>query len=703
MPAERPLQRGSIAIASDVADALRAAGALRAAEAARAPDRAPDSIEERSGIRTMPVEPEPEPLLVFDGDCGFCRRRVDGLRASVGTRAAFATSQAVADRFPELERSVFDDSVVLVRPDRSFAFGAEAIWETLALAGGWRRAPLALYRRLPGFRPLTEWGYRQVAQRRIAISKLERTLLGTTPEERSYRVAGRAFRVLLALIYMAALLSLAPQIIGLVGADGILPIASALDGVEAFAANEGLSRWQLLPSFVWWNASDEALRWHCRIGVGLAALLLVGLAPALAAFGLWLTYLSLISAGNVFLGYQWDALLCEVGLLAVFLLPWRLRSRSDDAPPVVARWLAWLLLVRLMVFSGVLKLVAGSPADPNAWHDLSALRHHFATQPLPTPLAPAAAALPDWLLHLACLGVFVAELLLPLLVFCGPSARRLAAAGLALLQVGIALTGNYGFFNVATLALCVLLVDDRAWQRLNPKHWGRGAKPTHVAAGPVADPVAGRARVGALGVGRGILFTAYALLVLGLSGVRWANLAGKVVADRSAPLSAPGNASGLATFGRPLLDQVESLRLVNSYGLFAKMTTVRNEIDVQGSHDGETWLSYRFRYKPNHAASELAWVAPHMPRLDWQMWFLPISGFERSAWFQVLLRRLLEGAPAVGGLFAEDPFPDEPPRYVRARFVHYELNSAAKRRAGEPLWRTRDMGYFVSPLHLTRD
>src|SRR5215470_3759546 len=200
----------------------------------------------------------------------------------------------------------------------------------------------------------------------------------------------RLFLRLLALSYLAAFLSLAVQVRGLVGAEGILPARTLLDWVRP---RTGLERYWIAPTVFWMADGDVALTAVCVAGAGLSVLLLFEVAPVAVLFLLWALYLSLTVVGQVFLGYQWDALLLESGLLAVFLASGGARPRPgrESPPPPVVVWLFRWLLFRLMFSSGVVKLSSGD----ETWRSLTALRYHYWTQPLPTGIGWYAAHLPD--------------------------------------------------------------------------------------------------------------------------------------------------------------------------------------------------------------------------------------------------------------------------------------------------------------------
>jgi Protein of unknown function (DUF1222). len=282
--------------------------------------------------------------------------------------------------------------------------------------------------------------------------------------------------------------------------------------------------------------------------MGVAALLIAGIAPALMLVLLWADYLSLSVVGREFLSYQWDALLLEAGFLAVFVAPLVLRDRLSSAtePPRVARWMMLWLLFRLMVGSGAVKLASGDPM----WHDLTALSVHFETQPLPTPLAWYAHQLPLAITKAMTAIVLIVELFAPLLILGGRRTRQGACVLLAGLQIAIGLTGNYAFFNLLTIALCIWLLDDRMLAR-----WTR----TNIRRPPAGTDI---------GV-RPILATIAAMVIVPVSLLAFCGSIG---------FAMPGTA-----LVAPIADAIAPLRSVDAYGLFAVMTPTRPEIIVEGS------------------------------------------------------------------------------------------------------------------------
>jgi hypothetical protein len=483
----------------------------------------------------------------------------------------------------------------------------------------------------------------------------------------SYGVSSWLFLRLLGLAYLFAFWSLALQLHGLIGHHGILPAADYMKGVASFADSHriGASRYVLWPTLCWFGASDRFLSSLALGGVGLAAMLTAGLLPAAVLPLLWVSYLSLSVVCRDFLSFQWDVLLLETGLLAVFIAPIRLRDRLSDAgdPPRLARWLLWWLLFRLMLGSGIVKLASGDPA----WRGLTALIAHYETQPIPTPLAWYVSRLPDWFHQATTAAVLAVELAVPWLIPGPRRVRSLACGVFIALQVLIALTGNYAFFNLLTIALCVLLLDDRSLGWLS-----RSAVP---------DAATRRSAVT-----REWLTAVVGVVTVPVSIVMLAGQAG---------MAPPG--SSLVS---PLSALVEPFRSVNSYGLFAVMTTSRPEIVVEGSLDGDTWLPYEFKDKPGDVRGALPWVAPFQPRLDWQMWFAALSEYDREPWFEAFCARLLEASPPVLELLKTHPFEGRPPRFVRAVLYRYRFASWPARRASGVVWERERLGLYLPGVSL---
>jgi predicted DCC family thiol-disulfide oxidoreductase YuxK len=597
-----------------------------------------------------------KPVLVFDGDCGFCRLWIERWRLTTGDRVEFLPARSAAARFPQLSADDLAEAVHLVEPDGRVSRGAQAVFRALARAGGAHRAWPALYEKLPPLRAASEAAYRFVAARRPAFSRLTRLLWGGSTVPAPVAGASRALLAVLGLCYLAAFWSFGVQARGLIGRDGIAPAAMYLDAV---AKQTGAARFLELPTLAWLSASDTALVGMCAAGALTSLGLILDAAAGPCALACWVLYLSLVGVGTQFLGYQWDVLLLEAGLIAVFLAPWSWSAKRRTETSRGALWLMRLLLFKVMLQSGLVKLLSSDAS----WRSLTALTYHYWTQPLPSPAAWWAARLPLAIQKLSCALMFAVELGAPFLLLGPRRVRYAAAAAIAALMALIALTGNYGFFNLLTAALCLSALDDSLplLARLAPKTAPRAASPW-------------RAR--ALAV--------FAVFWLAAGGVEWSLQVG---------LTPPARRAWTA-----LLAAAEPLRSINHYGLFAVMTTSRDEISVEVSADGREWREWPFLWKPGDPRRAPPLTALHMPRLDWQMWFAALGA--PSPWMNNFVFRLLQGSPPVEGLMGRSPLGGARPVYARAALWSTRFSTADERRADGAWWRRERKGLYFPVVSL---
>lgn len=477
----------------------------------------------------------------------------------------------------------------------------------------------------------------------------------TRPSAATYSWAQWFFLRSLAVIYLFAFLSFWVQAQGLIGSHGILPLK---DFLQQAGEVLGGQRFRIVPTLFWLNSGDTMLHVLCGAGVVLSAALVFGVAPAPVLFFLWALYLSLCSAGQDFMQFQWDILLLETGFLAIFIAPPIRRHTRESPPNRIAIWMLRWLLFRLMFSSGVIELASGDPT----WRNLSALRYHFETQPLPTWIGWFFHLLPDWFLTFSCGAMLAVELAAPFLTFGPPKTRRIGFWLLAGLQVVIFITGNYCFFNLLSIALCLLLLDDEAFpfcklrRKIDPEL--RAAESSAIA------------KIWPIWITRCVLAFLFLLSLVHLA-----------VTIRL-PIPWPQSIATLYNVTAPF-------RTVNGYGLFAVMTTERLEIVVEGSRDGTNWQPYEFKYKPGDPKRRPRFVEPHQPRLDWQMWFAALGTYQQNQWFILFCERLLSGEKSVTSLLAYNPFPDRPPAYIRARLARYHFSDFNTwRKTGE--WWTRE-------------
>jgi hypothetical protein len=477
-----------------------------------------------------------------------------------------------------------------------------------------------------------------------------------------FTVARWIFARALGVIFFCAFVSLGVQIRGLAGAHGIVPAADFLDNTWNQLGAGALWRF---PTLCWLNASDTMLVATCLAGVAISVVMICGILPGPCALLLWGLYLSLCWIAMPFTLFQWDTLLLETALPAAVLLPWQIRPHWNRWRPAqqAALWVLWWLLFRLMFESGAVKL----SSNDKTWWDLTALQFHFETQPLPLWTAWYADQLPTWMLRVTVFLMFLIELIAPFFIFAPRRWRHGGAWALIALQIGILTTGNFAFFNWLTIALCLLLFDDGAWLRRLRERL-QSATTAIQTWTPPAQWLTGSV------LALVVLLTAEPLLSpIGLAP------------DWPTPLAK------LNQFFEPLLS-------FNGYGLFRVMTTSRHEIFVEGSDDGVNWKPYEFRWKPAALDEHPKLVAPHQPRLDWQMWFAALGTVQQEPWFVHFLVRLLEGSPEVLDLLRSNPFPDHPPRYVRAEAYDYHFTHYGD---GHPGWWKREpLGLYCPPIML---
>jgi lipase maturation factor 1 len=452
------------------------------------------------------------------------------------------------------------------------------------------------------------------------------------------------FPRLLGFIYFIALGSLLIQVRGLYGSGGILPIA---DYLAELRGELGSRAYRISPSIFWFASGDRVLTGACLAGLLLSLLLMAGLAPVPLLILLWLLYLSFVSTGQDFLSFQWDTLLLEVGFMTIFL------PLAEPAPPLVVFSYRFMLF-RFIVSSGAVKLLSRD----ETWRNLTAMCHHYQTQPIPNRAAWFAHQLPVPVQKFSTLATLLLELAAPVFAL-GPGAAPLLCFALTIfLQLLIFATGNFAFFNLLTVVMALPLLDDN----LIMPH------PQSIAATPAP-----------LSFAVSIIFLLFLIL----------------------------NLSQLVTLVfRPhwltrLLVALSPFMVSNRYGLFAVMTTSRFEFIIEGSRDGKEWLPYEFRWKPGDPHRPPRQVAPHQPRLDWQMWFAALQPGSMEPWLRNLVLRLLQGSAQVIKLLERNPFPDAPPASIRVSVYSYRFSSRKVRRE-QGLWWEREHVGKSRPMALNR-
>jgi lipase maturation factor 1 len=465
-----------------------------------------------------------------------------------------------------------------------------------------------------------------------------------------YRLVSALFLRLLAVIYFIAFSSLAPQITGLVGEQGILPLSPWL---QALLVDLGWDAFVHFPMIFWLNQSDGFLQIIAWGGCGFSVLLLINVYPRVNLIILFVLYLSLVTAGQTFMNFQWDGLLLEAGFLAIFLRP------DSKLMVFLFRW----LLFRLRFMSGISKLVMNDPS----WLGMTALLYYFETQPLPHVGAWYFHNLPEIVLIAATVAVLIIEIVLPFMMFM-PRRYRFFAAWVTLgLQVLILVSSNHNWFNLLSMTLCLFLFDDKALSRVLPARFQRWL--INGWSWRLSNPISPAAAV----------LTGAMTLVMVLAGVL-----------DTARMSFTTHFGALT---ENTLDLLQQWHIVNTYHVFPTMTQRQLELKIEGSIDGEHWKEYEFKYRPNALDKRPEIIIPHQPRLDWMMWFVTLHP-RFLPWFDALLTALLENSPTVTALFKTNPFADRAPEMLRVQVWHYQFTTAEEREKTGNWWKRSYLGLF---------
>ena len=448
-------------------------------------------------------------------------------------------------------------------------------------------------------------------------------------------------------IYLIAFLIAANQFIPLLGKRGLQPVRRFLR----------YTRFQKAPSLFYIRCSDRFIMATIWCGIALSLFAVTGwsesfgLIVSMSTWALlWVIYLSLVNVGQTFYGFGWETMLTETGFLAIFL------GSSDTHAPVVVMWLIVWVLFRTMFGAGLIKL----RSDP-CWRDLTCLFYHYETQPLPNPLSWYLHHSPPWTHKAGVLFTHFAQLVVPWFYF-APAPLCYWAGGLTILfQITLILSGNLSWLNYITIVLCIPCFDDRLLGRL--------ISISHSV--PMQMTLVHKIAVGALTV-----------IVLALSWRPARNLFSR----------------------RQLMNaSFEPLHLVNTYGAFGAVTRERFEVVIKGTgadlpDPNAEWREYDFKGKPGNVNRRPCIVSPYHWRLDWQMWFAAMSPPDLHPWIFALVQRLLEGEKRILRLFARNPFPDAPPKFIRADWYRYRFT-----KPGERGWWTRTyVGEYLPPVTLDR-
>ena len=479
--------------------------------------------------------------------------------------------------------------------------------------------------------------------------------------DRGYLWPRWVFLRALGLIFFSAFYSLAFQIQGLLGPQGLLPAGTYLEAVGQMAP--GLLRFWYAPTVLWLGSGHGALAALVWGGLIASVLLTLNVWPRGMTAVCLLLFLSFIGAAQDFSSYQSDGMLLEAAFLCLFFAPrgWWPGLGADQPPSRASLFMLRWEWFRIYFESGVVKLASGDPQ----WRDLTAMDHYYENGPLPSWIGwYVQQRLPHAFHAGTALATLVVELGLVWLAWLPRPFRLACFAVCTLLQAGIILTANYAFLNYLVLALGFLLLDDGVFARLR----FRVPEPGTV------RPVPRWRMVAAAAVMAWIFYTTL---------VPW-------IAAGSPALAAPARA-------------LEPFRIANQYGLFAVMTRERYEIEFQGSRDGKSWIAYPFRYKPQDPREPPGVFAPYQPRFEWNLWFASLGSVGQNPWVETTEVRLLAGSRDVLALFRRDPFAGAPPPQVRAVLWQYGFTTPAEKRRTGLWWWRKEIGLYAPVMERGAD
>ena len=453
----------------------------------------------------------------------------------------------------------------------------------------------------------------------------------------------------LALIYLIAFVAVVNQFVPLLGEQGLLPVPRFVQSVP-FAES---------PSLFYLRATDNAFRAAGWLGILLSILALTGFVQhrsALAAgiiWGLlWILYLSFVNVGQTFYGFGWESLLLEVGFFTI------LSGAGTTSPPVILNWIYRWTLFRLMFGAGLIKIRGDA-----CWRDLTCLDYYFETQPIPNPLSWYFHWLPRSILHGGVAFNHVVELIVPFGYFLPQPFAGIAGLITITFQLTLIVSGNLSWLNWLTIVLAFTTLDNRFFAWL----------PVSI---PAIQPLPQVQRV-----------AVYALGVL----VAYLSIAPTL---------------NMLSPNQIMNTSFNPLQIVNTYGAFGSVTRERLEIAIEGSTDetleSATWKEYQFKGKPGDPSRMPSQIAPYHLRIDWLMWFAAMGSARDYEWFSPLMLKLLEGDAATIDLLAGNPFPDRPPRWIRARMYKYTFTTPAERRQSGRWWNREVVGEYFPAVRLNR-
>lgn len=482
-----------------------------------------------------------------------------------------------------------------------------------------------------------------------------------THEKPTYWLTRFMILRLLGIIYAIAFLVAINQILPLIGSDGLLPLDNYLRHVSEALGGNGAG-FRRLPSIFWFWHSDQALLTVAWIGFILSLVVIAGYANAPLLGIIWFLYMSFVHTGQEWYGYGWEIQLTETGFLAIFLCPLAdmrpFPKRRTPFPIILLfRWLVF----RLMFGAGLIKV-----RGDETWRNSTALYYHFETQPIPGPLSRWFHFLPHTLLKAGVWFNWLAEIAAPLFVFWPRIARLIAGVVIILFQLNLVLSGNLSFLNWLSIIPALACFDDAFWSKILPRKLSVKAQAAEVAA-EESKPM-----------------QTTAWIVTVLIGF----LSFQPVMNMLSP-------------GQIMNSSFDPFDLVNTYGAFGTVGKERFNVVFEGTSDADSsdnanWKPYVYKGLPVALDKRPPQIAPYQLRLDWQMWFAAMETPNEYPWTVHLAWKLLHNNTTALRLFAENPFKDKPPLYVRAVLYRY-----AFAKPGNPqhhYWTRVPLGKWLPPM-----
>jgi hypothetical protein len=443
---------------------------------------------------------------------------------------------------------------------------------------------------------------------------------------------------LLGLVYAVGFLVAIHQIIPLIGENGLLPVGIFLDRVADALGSRGAG-FIRVPSLFWFGHSDSTLLTTAWIGFVLSCVVIAGYSNAITLAVLWILYMSFVHVGQDWYGYGWEIQLLETGFLAIFLCPLLdMRPFPKRGPPFFIISLFRWLIFRIMMGAGLIKI-----RGDDVWRNGTALYYHFETQPLAGPLSRWFHFLPRAILKAGVWYNFLAELIAPLFIFWPRIARHIAGMVILLLQFMLIASGNLSFLNWLTIIPCLACFDDGFWSKILPPPIVRRATKAMRNEEP----------------SRPMTITAWVItIIIALLSIQ--------------PLI------NILSPRQIMNTSFDPLDLVNTYGAFGSVGRELLNVVFEGTNDEvpdekANWKAYPYKGLPVDLYRRPPQIAPYQLHLDWQLWFASMSTAEEYPWTLNLVSKLLHNDRTALSLFAGNPFPEKPPRFVRVVLYRYSF------------------------------